>query len=93
MPTDRTDEKNFSTDPIMEMCGAYMTMLASQPEDCRDGVQAMAAAVRELRQFFRELGGTAPVGSDLMVLCSTVSSGLTTQVLEPHEERSHARTG
>lgn len=86
------DKENLSDDPIMEMCGAYMTMLASQPEDCRDGSQAMVAAVRELRQFFRELGATAPVGSDLMVLCSTVSSGLTTQVLEPYEERRNART-
>ncbi len=35
-------------DVIMRMCGAYIGALNSQPEDCRDGGQAMLAAVHVL---------------------------------------------
>ena len=35
-------------DVIRRMCGAYISTLNSQPEDCRDGGLAMLAAVRDV---------------------------------------------
>ena len=101
MAIEPTDQKNLSADPIERMAEAHFNNGPSprpwrdldretKLDCCRD----MIAAVKALMAHFEEIGACFATEHHMAFLCSAVTSGLRTQVLEPPEQReTNDRTG